>query len=663
MDEYTARQKFEDDRQKAQSHWDQWLPLANRDLQFSLGKQYTQEQLDYLAARGRQAFVFNKIKRIVKLVTGYERKTRLALTVKPVEGEDDPTAEQLSAILLHLMQKRGGYRCCSRAFEGMLKTGINYVGLSLDYRKDEQNGDVCFRRVPHNKILIDPMFTELDLSDCDYILRGEWFSAETIKGMLPKSLSAQVAEALEYGKTPALASSAFGLPPSGMETKDFSFWEEHWFRDTRTVESILNPQTMKVEPFKGDANMKKQLEIMGIKIISKSVSTVKLNIFVNEKLVYSGRDPLEIDDYPYVPIIAEFDPECDDAEIRLQSFVRPLIDPQISINKRHSQLADMIEKQINSGWMAPIDSVPIKESLYRNGQGEVVWWDPTKAQGNKPEKIAAYDIPPGYLAFAEKMDQDLDQIAGANQELMGQVDNDVDVAGILAKLRQGQGLTILQDLFDNYRDSKAILGAKLIKVIQRNYSPSKVQRLINQQPTQAFYLDDLAENDVIPEEGVLSSSQREIAFTQQLSLKRMGAPIPWSSILELATVAKKDVLMRHVKAEEDAAAQQAQLATQNANVMAELAKGQTASAIAGAQAKTAQVQQNIEEAKLAMVKSAKEISGMELAQVQQALEVLQVLVGGMMGKSAQPVPQAPMMPEPQPMPQPQSQMMMPQGGM
>ena len=165
--------------------WDPFFPEAERDLRFYLGDQWDEQEKRQLFQEGRNAFVFNRVRRNINMITGYQRKNRLSSVVLPVEDSDQKTSEQLSALLQYSMNYGEGYQMISDCFGGALKTGWNLCSLWVDYRDDPINGDIKFNRETYNSFILDPYFTKLDFSDCAYILRRKYLSVDHVASLLP----------------------------------------------------------------------------------------------------------------------------------------------------------------------------------------------------------------------------------------------------------------------------------------------------------------------------------------------------------------------------------------------------------------------------------------------------------------------------------------------
>jgi len=445
---------------EASAHWLQFTNEAKKDMAFFLGDQWDRQDRAYLAQERRNAFVFNKIRRVVKLITGYQRKTRLSLKAEPVEGGDSDTADMLTAALIWQMQSGGFYNIMSDAFEfGACVSGINLVSLYMDYSRDPIDGDIKLQRVPFNRFLVDPCFTDQTLSNAAYVLGRQYLTKDALTAILPKK-GREALKEIKPGSWNFDGRYSDGQTPYGLAPRNLYTYDEYYRRTTEPYTVIFDTRTGESQPYQGEKG--RLADIMAIMPWIEKYEgvrgTVELHILIEGQPVYTGPDPLGIGDYPHVPVLGFYVPEYEDPAYRLQGIVRCLRDPQTEINKRRSQMQDIIASQITTGWKAKDGSVINRDALYGAGQGKVIWIDGAH-QLSDIERNAPVDIPPGLFQLVGEMDNDLMEISGANSELMGMAEgNDLQVAGVLAKLRQAAGLTILQDMFDNYRLSKRLLG-------------------------------------------------------------------------------------------------------------------------------------------------------------------------------------------------------------
>jgi len=559
------KREFEEAYRCGNQYWWPWWFEADKDLRAFLGDQWSQDEYNYLASQRRAAYVFNKVRRIIKLVTGYERKHRLSLTIEPIENSDEETAGQLSDVIMWLMKWTNLYYQMSDCFEGGgCKTGMNLLGLYVDYAEDPLNGDIRARRIPHNGFIIDPNFSERDLSDCGWLCTRKYLPRPIIQTLLPGQ-----AKDIEKMR-PWNRDNKFNFLPLRRDLwgNDMTPWDEYWKRTSKEVQMVVDMQTGETKewPKSAKADMHNFLAAYPHMGEYKAwVPSIEFNIFVGGEVMYNGPDPWGLDDFPFVPVMGFYDPEHDKADYKLQGLVRCIRDPQMELNRRRSKMIDIIDSQINSGWFVEEETLMNPQSIYQTGQGRVVYLKSgTMAKGSMPTQMRAAEIPESLFRMDETYDRDIMEIPGANADLLGLVEkDDVNVAGVLTKLRQGQALTVLQDLFDNYSLSITLLGKKLTKLVQMNYQPNKIKRIIKQEPTREFYAKDFGKYGCTPSEGILSDTQRSMYYYQLVAMQAAGIPIPNSAILDAAPIQGKKNLKEYIAKMEEQQGQVAQVALQD----------------------------------------------------------------------------------------------------
>ena len=116
-----------------QSFWGE----ADTDTRFEAGDQTLWNDVyGNLPANRRRQFNFNRIKRVVNMISGHQRRNRMSTVVVPIENGDAETADQFSKILLWNDQQEGVLETISSAFHGALVTGMNLLQVWVDYRSD-----------------------------------------------------------------------------------------------------------------------------------------------------------------------------------------------------------------------------------------------------------------------------------------------------------------------------------------------------------------------------------------------------------------------------------------------------------------------------------------------------------------------------------------------
>jgi len=630
---------FNDSYKEAFEHWNAFFPEAESDLKFFLGDQWGLSEKNALAKEGRNSFVFNRVKPVINLITGYQRQHRLSSVVVPVEDSDQQTADQLSQVMTHVMSYGNGYQLISDCFGGACKTGWNLASVWMDYREDPVNGDIRFNREPWNSFILDPYFTKMDLSDCSYILRRKYLPADVVASLLPNSAKEiNLLQKLGNEKDDKFS----WMPYQRNDGSDLLAYNEYYRMGWEEEKILVDMETgdwRKWDAPQETFDILKELN-PSFELTKRQKRYVERNIIVNGQLMATDKNPDGLDVYPFVPFVGIFEPESDDYTLKIQSLIRAMRDPQREANRRRSQMIDLLDSQINSGWIATEGSVINPRSLFQASQGKVIWRNQDAAPGSI-EKIQPAQIPPSMFQLQQQFDADIKEIAGVNDAAFGVMESGNE-SGIMTMLRQGAALTNLQDVFDNLRSSQKQLSMLTLKLIQ-TWTPQKVQRIINKEPTQEFYDQDFTKYDCAVQEGLLTETQRQAFFRQMLDLKQLGEPIPPMLLAKAAPIQGKSEYYEEMEQfqQQQAQAQQVQAQAEQELIQAQkdLATSQSLMQVAGAKERftrsvsnlglederSSQAIENRADAVLNQVKTVKELEQMDLAAATEELKLAAML--------------------------------------
>lgn len=617
-----------------QSFWSE----ADIDSRFKAGDQTLWNDIyGNLPAFRRRVFNFNRIRRVCNMISGYQRRNRKSSVAIPIENSDQETADQFSKILLWSMNRDNTLETISQAFEGAVTTGMNLLSVWMDYRSDPINGEITVDNVSYNGYLIDPFFKKHDLSDCNFIWTRKWLSKIQVKSLLPGRKS-DIDKIYPRGNR----DGKFQFMPEAYNygMKDLLTYDEYWYRDYRTQTLLVDVKTGETMEWQGkdeelDLFLKRFPEITAI---DNEIQTAKLAIVVQGVVMYNGPNPMGIDQYPFVPVLGYYEPEIPYFPWRVQGVVRGLRDAQYLYNRRKVIELDILESQINSGWKYKADSLVNPKDVFLQGQGRGLALK-QEAQMTDVEQIQPPAVPSSMIELSKILGEEIQQISGVNEELLGSATD--DKAGVLSMLRQGAGLTTLQVLFDQLDYSQKNLGRIFMNLIQSNFSPGKIKRVIAEEPSPQFYSKAFGKYDVTIEEGMNTPTQKQMQFQQLIALRELGLPIPTNILLDASTLQNKKELVEAIDAQEKEQAQQQQMQLE---VALESQKAQIKDLESRAEANTglgleraSRVQENralsierLAEAEkdrdlgtLAMIKAMKELEGMDISQIQTLLTIAQ----------------------------------------
>ena len=383
MSDRSIVNEYNDYYEEAYYAWNPFYPLADRDLRFYLGEQWDNKEKEKLFAEGRNAFTFNLIRRNINLLTGYQRKHRLSSVVVPTEDKDQQTADQMTQLLLHAFNHGEGYKFISESFGGALKTGFNLLNIWMDYRDDPINGDIKFGRDPYNGFITDPYFTQLDFSDCSYVIKRKYLSPDQVSSLLPgQEKEIHSLNKMGWSRDDKFTWLPYQTQPNG---QDFLAYNEMYKQGWEKVPVLVDQETGEFTEWEGDED--------GMNFFLKSYPQlekvlrpkryVDCHIIVNDEHMRTERNQYGLNEYPFVPQTAIFEPESEFWGLKMQSLVRPQIDPQRESNRRRSQMSDILDTNVNSGWIAKKSAVINPRSLFQSSQGKVIW----KEEDTEPGEI------------------------------------------------------------------------------------------------------------------------------------------------------------------------------------------------------------------------------------------------------------------------------------
>ncbi len=525
---------------------------ADTDTRFEAGDQTLWNDLyGNLSPNRRQQFNFNRIRRVKNMIGGHQRRNRKSTVVIPVDNGDEETANQFTKIMVWINQQEGVLDTISESFDGALVTGMNLLQVWVDYRSDPVSGNIRVDNCSYNSFLIDPYFRKADLSDCKGLWKRSFLTKAECISLLPDFKDEIIG--LQGNDT---RDNKFQFMPENYNygPRNLLTYDEFYYRDYRTQKMLVDSVTGETMEWSGkdDDTLKEYLRVYPqVTVIDQQIPTVKVAIVVQGKVIYDGPNPLGIDTYPFIPVFAYYTPQMPYYPWRIQGIVRGLRDAQYLYNRRKAIELDILESQINSGWKYKENALVDPKDIFLSGQGRGLALK-EEAQMSDVEKIQPVGIDASLVQISEILAKEIQEISGVNEELLGSATD--DKAGILSMLRQGAGLTTLQILFDQLDKSQKLLGRVMLSIIQNNFTPGKVKRIIEEEPTPQFYSKAFGTYDAAIEEGLNTTSQKQMQFAQLVQMKELGMEIPDSVLLKASTLQNKKELTEAI----DQAAQEKQ---------------------------------------------------------------------------------------------------------
>ena len=632
---HEIRQRMESFFAEVISHNQAFWTEATIDTQFLAGSQSFYNDLYGPMFPGkRKNFYFNRIRPIVNGISGRQRQQRKTTIVTPRENADDLTADQLTKVMMWVHDQDSIYDTISNAFVGALTTGLSLLQIWIDYRSDPISGDIRVDYCPYNYFLLDPYFNRTDFSDCTAAWKRSFLPKRDVISLLPQ-FTDEILHIPIQGKD-----GKFNFNPNSfvLMSNNRMTYDEFWYRDYREQTMLIDPKTGESFEWKGKKEMLDQFLMTYPDIITTKteIPTVKCAILVEGHMLVND-NILGIDQFPFIPVLGYYHHELPNLAERIQGVVRGMRDPQFLYNRKLIIEADMLESMRGSGYIYKEDALVNPNDIFETGNGKGLAVKRGYDIQTSVQQIQPVLIPPTTQELRKSFGDEIAKDAGYNEELLGAASD--DIAGVLSMLRQGAGLTTLQILFDQLDLSQKQLGKAILDLIQVNFMPGKVQQILGKdaQLSPAFYNRLFGKYNCVVEEGMNTSTQKQMQFAQLMELKKLGIAIPDETIIEAATIQNKKDLMETIKKNSEMAQQQqqkqAEVAMQELQSRATLsearAKADTGLAVerlsrvkendALAIERKAAAKKDEEQALLNMVRALKEIDSIDLDQLEKLI--------------------------------------------
>ena len=615
-----------------------WLQGAI-DKRFKVGDQ---SLYSYMAGanynQNYARWFFNLIMRHINMIGGYQRKNRKSTITLPVHETDDGLSDDYNKVIRWCEDRDGFQEYLSQCFEGALDTGQTLLWLYADYTFDPISGDLFTDSVSYNNYLIDQFYRKQDLSDCNGVWRRRWVSKEGAKLLVPgytNEIDRMRPDRMKDGRFPVQAEL------QNIAINNLFTFDEFHYRSTRKAKIVMDPKTGESaewdEEGEDSEDLLKQTLMFQpwLKVKEVEVPTARMCLSIGDKEIYDGPNQLNLDTYPCVPALCYHEPDIPQYSLRCMGIVRNLRDAQFLYNMRKVIELQLLQSQINAGWIFPIDAVTDVKA-FRQSSGGDGFLIPLKAGHlpNEVQRIEPSAIPQSLLELSASLAEDITKISGVNEELLGAATD--DKSGVLSMLRQGAGLITLQKIFDKLDYTQRLYGKLRLEAICKNFSKGKVKNILGHEAHPKFFSSYSRKYSIAVEEGNYSATQRQTELQQLLYFKELGMNIADKSIMRAAIITNKKQIIEEMEEQNQAQAQQQQAEIQSqsikdqAKVRVDLAKEQEL--MASAQEKLAnigkteaQAEHETMKADYELVKIMMELEDMQLGQIKASFELAESL--------------------------------------
>lgn len=591
-----VKEEIQERLKYANRHYEKWNEAAEEDYAFALGDQWNADDKETLESAGRPCFTFNRIKPLINLVSGYQRENATRIKVNPEGGEDRIFSEVMDRAIKfvdkvgHLNYKLG------YLFDDGLYCGKGFLEAILTYDNDPIRGELQFKQRHYTDIKVDPDCREYDLNEgAKYVFKVVSLTKEELKELFPskKNLingfiednddevengSGALSENDDYGNVPGSKDKKGESLDEGSDLEEDEGFtvKEYWRKKMVKKYFVINIEDGEPEKFddKETAALFVQAQGSG-KVIERNIPEMWVATYVCGYILEDMKSPFEpfYSGYPFFRFIADWAPNAETEELRVQGLTRALKDVQREKNKSKSQYLHILNTQANSGWVADDNALTDAgfKKLEKMGSkpGIVI----KKKPGTELREILPKGPNVGHVQREEKADEEFKQISGVNPDLMGFQEG--TTSGRAISMRIKQAILSLVRLFSNYRYSKEIIGKFILEMMPSLFDSKKMTKVLGPEYMRkavdpekypggltegniAAFLTLVKDNkyDVFVTEANANATVRFETFQELSDLLKAGAPIPIDLLIDYMDLPNSEEIKQKIKEQQQMMMQQ-----------------------------------------------------------------------------------------------------------
>ena len=582
-----------------QMAWDaerELIEEQKEDIAFKAGNQWSDDDKLKLKNQARPCLTFNKIKAIIKLLTGHSIQNSARLQVSPQGGEDQKFSDVADRGLQHVDEHAQIEFNLGYQFSGGQTSGRSYIELYLNYEKDPVFGHL--KSIYHGKpgtIIMDPRGNSYDLNDDrQFGFKLIKKTKSELKDLYPDKAGeideigqdtenptigpSKEGDANNYGQDARSTTIGINKTPMGdpKQKANVGQWhvKEYWrFKRVKKwyvyfVSDGSMPEYDSKEAAEADiVERKAAFESSGglpdqweTVIRERMKKEMHVAVRCGGKVLEDGLSPFEphYSGFPFFQYIADWTPEAEKLVDGIQGIVRCLKDPQREKNKARSQFLHIINTAANSGWIIDEDALTSQQQEDLKNFGSTAGIVIKKKKGSVMDRIEPTPAPLAQQVREKSANDDFTEVSGINTDLLA-MDESANPSGKAIALRIRQGLTILEPDFRNFRYTKKLIGTAIVQMFPTLFDVPKLKKILGENYMAANQIDepflkrflieieDLRYNVAIAEQGDTKTS-REETFEDLMQMLQHGTQIPFDVLADFMTMPNKKEVIQKVQA-------------------------------------------------------------------------------------------------------------------
>lgn len=450
--------------------------MVRDDMEFAFvaGSQWDDHMSS--ARANRPCYEFNRIRQLIRRVTGQQLQNKPQIKVRATEDGDVDTAEVYNGLIKNIEVQSSAENAYDTAMQWACGGGLGVIRVVSEY-DGENTFDQCLKvKTVANPLNVycDPCAKEFDRSDAEYWFVIDDISKESFKKRWPK------AETVDFD--------------GPMDSYDSSWWyddsvriAEYWYKEPykKTIYMLNDGSIVNAEEFDP---VKDEAAAAGITI--QKTREVDCNKIYSCMVSGAGKleEPAEWGGTMFPMVIQWGDLITIDGKQIYSGMTRFGKDAQRIHNFEVSTMVEVMAKMPNSPLVASVKMTQGLESYYeRLGYDDppvLLYNVDPEAPGARPMREPAAQFPSGLANIAGMMSDELKSVLNIYDASVGAQSNETSGRAILARRQEGDTANFVYS--DNQTKALKRIGEILVDAIPKYYDASRSIRILGEDGAEKF---------------------------------------------------------------------------------------------------------------------------------------------------------------------------------
>jgi hypothetical protein len=479
-----------------------WFKEANHYYAMKAGDQYSAQEKYILRIEGRPDLVFNIINSTIELINGVNLQNPVDIYPSPTEDSDQFLCDILRDTTDNIDEQSDSLTEEDEAFDDMLVTGRGFVTIDVAPDPERPNEIVITETaLPVHEVLLDANGRRNDLKDSGRITHEKWINiddfviaypkfADRIEEIFTGELSAEtMADSNTAGDEPGV----YDYDDDEADNDDYTLGLDTTYYDRSANQARLiktefwesyerfygfNPFTGQVEEFEEDQLKQLKKVIPNFEHEKVWDKRVMWAHWIGDELLYLGQSPIKYRGFSIIPCFGYKNKAG--KSVTHFAIGKLMNDPQREINKRWSQALNRLVND-GTGVMAELDAFEdaVQAQNSWNDPRMISWVTKGAIQEGKIKEKPASHTAMEPMAFEQAAQDMAKKVSGVNTDLLGGQGQRQE-PGIVVRLRQQQGLVLLEKLFKSYKHMRKEIYKRKLAIIMEYMPDEQFSRILGQ---------------------------------------------------------------------------------------------------------------------------------------------------------------------------------------